>query len=86
MIMSCLKHKDRINSSQEASDYNLLARLPLIICVNGRGYFITWALMEKPYCPKFAECILSTILSLCSVFEDALFAYQFTSSRLDTFS
>lgn len=75
--MSNLKLKDRINSYQEASDYKLLGRLPLIICVNGRGFSKTTELLDKPYCPKFAECILSTTLRLCSEIEGAFFAYQF---------
>ena len=74
--MSNLKLKDRINSYQEASDYKLLNRLPLIISINGRGFAKGTELLDKPYCHKFAECILSTTLRLCAEVEGALFAYQ----------
>lgn len=74
--MSNLKLKDRINSYREASDYKLLNRLPIIICVNGRSFAKNTSLIDKPYCPKFAECILSTTLKLCSEIEGALFTYQ----------
>lgn len=75
--MSNVKLKDRIASYQDASDYKLLNRLPIIICVNGRSFAKSTELLDKPYDPKFAECILSTTLRLCSEVEGALFAYQF---------
>jgi tRNA(His) guanylyltransferase len=75
--MSNLKLRDRIASYQEASDYKLLNRLPIIICVNGRGFAKSTELLDKPYCPKFAECMMSTMLRLCSEVEGTLFAYQF---------
>lgn len=70
------KLKDRIISYQEISDYKLLARLPLVISINGRGFAKATELLDKPYCPKFAECMLSTTLRLCSEVEGSLFAYQ----------
>lgn len=48
----------------------------MIICINGRGFAKSTELLEKPYCLKFAECILSTMLRLCAEVEGALFAYQ----------
>lgn len=74
--MSNLKLKDRIASYQEASDYKLLPRLPLIITVNGRASAKGTSLLDKPYCSKFAECIFSTTMRLCSEVEGALFGYQ----------
>lgn len=74
--MSNIKLKDRIGSYQESSDYKLLNRVPLIISINGRGFAKSTELLDKPYCPKFAECILSTTLRLCNEVEGALFAYQ----------
>src|SRR5271154_6945569 len=74
--MNNLKLKDRIDSYQAASDYKLLARLPLIIVINGRAFSKLTQLLDKPYCAKFAECILSTMLRLCTEVEGALFGYQ----------
>lgn len=71
------KLKDRIESYQSVTDYKLLNRVPLVICVNGRGFSKATQLLDKPYCPKFSECILSTTLRLCNDVEGALFAYQF---------
>jgi tRNA(His) 5'-end guanylyltransferase len=68
--------KDRVERYQSATDYRLLDRVPIIICVNGRGFSKVTQLLDKPYCPKFAECILSTTLKLCQEVEGALFAYQ----------
>lgn len=74
--MSNLKLKDRIQSYQDAADHKLLARLPLIICINGRGFAKHTELLEKPYCAKFAEGVLSTALKLCMEIEGTIFAYQ----------
>lgn len=67
--------KERIDSYQTTSDYKLLARLPIIIVINGRGFSKLTQLLDKPYCHKFAECMLSTTLRLCAEVEGALFAY-----------
>lgn len=70
------KLKDRVESYQAATDYKLLNRVPLIICVNGRGFSKITQLLDKPYCPKFTECMVSTMLRLCTDVEGALFGYQ----------
>ncbi len=70
------KLKDRIDSYQAATDYKLLNRVPIVICINGRGFSKVTQLLDKPYCPKFAECINSTMLRLCIDVEGTLFAYQ----------
>lgn len=74
--MSNIKLKDRIASYQETSDYKLLGRVPILISINGRAFAKNTELLEKPYCNKFAECILSTTVRLCSEVEGCLFAYQ----------
>lgn len=74
--MSIIKLKDRIDSYQELSNFKLLNRVPIIICINGRSFSKITSLLDKPYCTKFAECMLSTTLKLCSEIEGALFAYQ----------
>lgn len=71
------KLRDRIESYRDSSDHKLLARLPLVICINGRSFGRGTELLDKPYCPKFAECILSTTLRMCNEIEGALFAYQY---------
>lgn len=70
------KLKDRMVSYQETSDYKLMARVPLVIVINGRAFSKGTELLDKPYCSKFSECILSTTLKLCNEIEGALFGYQ----------
>jgi len=70
------KLKDRIESYRAVTDYKLLNRVPIIICVNGRGFSKITQLLDKPYCSKFAECMVSTMLRLCTDVEGALFGYQ----------
>lgn len=74
--MSNIKLKDRIESYQNSSDYKLLPRVPLVIGINGRAFSKLTSFLDKPYCPKFAECMLSTTLRLCSDVDGVLFAYQ----------
>ena len=74
--MSNVKLKDRITSYQEVCDYKLLGRLPIIVTINGRAFAKSTELLDKPYCHKFAECMFSTTLKLCSEVEGALFAYH----------
>jgi tRNA(His) guanylyltransferase len=71
------KLKDRIEGYEAVTDYKLLPRVPIIICVNGRGFAKVTQLLDKPYCPKFAECITSTMLRLCTDVEGALFGFQY---------
>jgi tRNA(His) guanylyltransferase len=74
--MTNLKLKDRIDSYQATSDYKLLARVPIIVVVNGRSFSKLTQLLDKPFCPKLAECLLSTTMRLCNEIEGTLFAYQ----------
>jgi len=74
--MSHIKLKDRIDSYQDACDYKLLNRVPVIIAINGRSFSKTTSLIDKPYCHKFAECMMATTLKLCSEIESVMFVYQ----------
>lgn len=71
------KLKERVDSYQAATDYKLLNRVPIIICLNGRAFSKATQLLDKPYCKKFAECMMSTMLHLCTMVEGVLFSYQF---------
>ncbi len=72
-----MKLKDRIEAYQASADYKLLPKVPLIMSVNGRGFSRLTSLLDKPYCPKFAECIISTLIRLCTEVEGVLFGYQY---------
>lgn len=70
------KLKDRIEAYQNSSDLKLLPRVPLVLSVNGRGFSKITSLLDKPYDEKFGECILNTMLRLCTDIEGAVFGYQ----------
>ncbi len=72
-----MKLKDRIDSYINGSEYKLLPKVPLVIEVNGRGFSKATSLLDKPYCPKFAECMNSVLLRLCNEIEGVLFGYGF---------
>ena len=67
---------DRIKRHQAQSDHKLMDRLPIVICINGRAFTKVTQLLDKPYCSKLAECLISTTLYLCQAVEGALFAFQ----------
>lgn len=70
------KLSDRILTYQNATDYKLLPRLPLMISLNGRSFSRATQLLDKPYCLRFAEAIHSTMLRLSSEIEGAVFGFQ----------
>lgn len=61
----------------EASNYKLLARLPVVIVVNGRSFNKATSLLDKPFSKPFADSMLSATVKLCMEVEGALFAYQY---------
>jgi len=74
--MSSIKLKDRIDNYINSSDYHLLNRVPVIININGRSFHKVTSLLDKPYCSKFSDSMLSTMVKLCMDIEGAVFAYQ----------
>lgn len=75
--MSYSKLSDRIESYFDSSDYHLLNRVPLIIYINGRSFSKLTSLLDKPFCKKFSDSMISTMLKLSSEIEGTLFSYQF---------
>lgn len=70
------KLTDRINSYQNVSDYKLMNRLPIIICINGRRFAKFTSLLDKPYCSKLADAFFATMSKLCMEVEGCIFGYQ----------
>jgi tRNA(His) 5'-end guanylyltransferase len=68
--------KDRIDSYIESSNYRLLTKVPIVICINGRGFNKVTSLIQKPYCVKFAESMISTMFKLCVEVQGTIFAYH----------
>ena len=75
--MSSIKLKDRISSYSEVNDYKLLNRVPIIICINGRGFSRLSSLLDKPYSNQLSECMFATLLKLCSEVDGTVFGYHF---------
>lgn len=71
------KLNERINSYQELTDFKLLNRLPIVICVNGRNFAKLTSLLDKPYCSKLADGMFVTMLKLCTEVDGTIFAYQY---------
>jgi len=70
------KLKNRIEGYQNISDYKLLPRVPIIISINGRSFSKITSLLDKPYCDRFEECLLNTMLKICAEVEGTIFGYQ----------
>jgi tRNA(His) guanylyltransferase len=75
--MSNIKLRDRIEQYHSITDYKLMARLPIIICVNGKNFSKNTQLLDKPYSAEFSEAMCSTMLKLCSEVDGTIFSYQF---------
>ena len=80
--MVVVKLKERIEDYKRSSDYKLLGRIPMIIVLNGRSFSKLTQLIDKPHCSKFSECMLSTMLRLCSEIEGVVFSYQHSDQIL----
>lgn len=70
------KLKDRIENYRQIVDSRIMPKVPIVICINGRNFAKTTQLLDKPFCKDFYECILATMLKLCSNIEGSIFAYQ----------
>jgi tRNA(His) guanylyltransferase len=75
--MSSSKLKDRIDSYINSTDYKLLSKLPTITCVNGKSFFKTTSLIDKPFCSEFTESMLATALKLSTDIEGTVFSYYY---------
>lgn len=71
------KLSDRISSYEDIHDYKLLPKLPIIFIINGKSFTKTTNLLTKPYCDKFAECMLQTMYQCCIELEGTFFAYYY---------
>jgi len=78
--MTTIKLKDRIESYMEASNNKLLARLPVVIVVNGRSFNKATSFLDKPFSKEFADNMLSATVKLCMEVEGSLFAYQYNDT------
>lgn len=70
------KLTDRIASYHDASDFKLINKVPIILSINGKNFIKNTELLDKPYSLQFVDCILSTMMKLCSEVEGVVFAYQ----------
>jgi tRNA(His) guanylyltransferase len=68
--------KDRIENYQNIADLKLIGRVPVVIVVNGKSFAKTTSLLNKPFCSKFSEVMLSITLKLCVDIEGSVLAYQ----------
>jgi len=75
--MSSSKLKDRVESYIESTDFRILNRVPVVVVINGRAFSKLTSLLDKPFCEKFSESMISTMLKLCSEIEGSLFGYHF---------
>lgn len=75
--MGNLKLKDRISGYEEAAQFKLLNRVPLIITINGRSFSKVTSLLEKPFSKEFAQCMYSCLIRLIQEIDGAVFGYSF---------
>ena len=54
-----------------------MPKLPIVICTNIKSASKITSLVDKPFCSKFSECMLSTMKKLCIDVEGCVFGYSF---------
>ncbi len=69
--------KERALSYENAYNVFLTRRLPLIICLNGRGFRKTLSLVAKPHSPEYTEVLSKTLIKLASDIEGCHMIYSF---------
>lgn len=74
--------KERVASYVEAADYKLLAKLPIIITINGRSFSKLTSLLEKPFDTKLAECLCATLVMVSQEIDGAFFGYAFNDKMV----
>jgi tRNA(His) guanylyltransferase len=67
--------KDRVLGYQSITDYKLLAKLPVIITINGRSFGKLTSLLEKPFDTKLAECLCAALVMVSQEIDGAFFGY-----------
>jgi len=75
--MSNTTLKNRILNYENAANFKLLSRVPLVITINGRSFSKTTSLLEKPFCHEFIHCMSSCLLKLAQEIDGCLFGYSF---------
>lgn len=75
--MASIKLKDRISGYEEAAQFKLLNRIPLIITINGRAFSKVTSLLEKPFSTQFVQCMYACLLKLVQEIDGAIFGYCF---------
>lgn len=70
--------KERVDLYQDAYNYQIIRKLPVIISLNGRSFVKTTSLLNKPFCSKFSDVMSSIIVKLSYEVDGLIFAYSFS--------
>lgn len=74
--------KERLDSYCEQTNYKLLARLPIIVHLNGRNFNKVTSLLNKPFCQLLSTCFQLTLEKTCNEIEGCVFGYSFNDEFL----
>lgn len=67
--------KERLQNYKDLNDVKLMARLPIIVVINGRSFNKLTSLLDKPFCHDFSESMISTMDYLCKQIDGVVFGY-----------
>lgn len=67
---------NRHNSYEEAFDYKIMGRLPIIISVNGRNFSNLTTRLDHPFCSKLSNVLKNTLLQTIQHIDGAVFGFQ----------
>lgn len=74
--MTQLQHRQ--NSYENAYNYNIIGRIPVIIKIDARSFTTVSNKIAKPFCHKTMALFTKTMLSLVKQIDGAVFGYQYS--------
>jgi len=69
--------RERVESFSDLADTKLMPKLPVIVMLNGRSFKKTTSLLQKPFCPIFAEAMCAVMIKLAQEIDGTTFVYSF---------
>ena len=69
---------NRHDTYEEAYDYKIIRRLPIIISVSGRNFSNLTKRLDRPFCPKLLNVFKNTLLQTIQSIEGAVFGFQYS--------
>jgi len=75
--MASFSLKDRISSYEDAYNYSIIQKLPIVVKLNGRSFSKLTSLLNKPFDIQFLNVMQDVCIKVAMDAEGCVFAYSF---------